>query len=66
MGADENAEIVQRGYEAFDSGDVKTLTELFDESGSRHTPGPGPIARDEWHIRSRSICEHSLFTNNQS
>ena len=33
MGADENAEIVRRGYEAFNSGDVKPLTEPFDESG---------------------------------
>ena len=30
----ENAELVRRGYEAFNSGDMATLTELFDESAS--------------------------------
>lgn len=34
-----NAEIVRRGYHAFDAGDVKTLAELFDEKASWHTPG---------------------------
>ena len=27
-----NAEIVRRGYQAFNTADMKTLTELFDES----------------------------------
>jgi ketosteroid isomerase-like protein len=31
MRADENAAIIRRGYEAFNSGDMNTLTELFDE-----------------------------------
>ena len=35
----ENAELVRRGYEAFNTGDMETLTELFDESASWHTPG---------------------------
>jgi ketosteroid isomerase-like protein len=30
MGADENAAVIRRGYEAFNSGDMATLTELFD------------------------------------
>lgn len=46
MGADENAAIVRRGYEAFNTGDVNTLTELFDESASWHTPGRGSLAGD--------------------
>jgi len=39
MGADENAAIMRRAYEAFNSGDMDTLVELFDESAVWHTPG---------------------------
>ena len=46
MGADENAAIVRRGYEAFNSGDMKTLTELFDESAVWRTPGRSSLAGD--------------------
>ena len=46
MGAAENAEIVRRGYAAFNAGDMETLTELFDESASWHTPGRSPLAGD--------------------
>jgi len=42
--AEKNAEIVRRGYQAFNSGDMKTLTELFDENASWHTPGRGVLA----------------------
>src|SRR6185503_2387980 len=38
-GADENAAIMRRAYEAFNSGDMDTLVELFDESAVWHTPG---------------------------
>ena len=41
-----NAEIVSRGYEAFNRADMKTLTEIFDESASWHTPGRGTLAGD--------------------
>jgi hypothetical protein len=41
-----NAEIVRRGYAAFNSADIKTLTELFDEKASWHTPGRASIAGD--------------------
>ncbi len=34
-----NAEIVRRGYHAFNTADMETLTELFDENASWHTPG---------------------------
>ena len=44
MGADENAAIMRRAYEAFNSGDMNTLNELFDESAVWHLPGPGQKA----------------------
>jgi hypothetical protein len=44
--ADRNAETVRRGYEAFNSGDMKTLTGIFHESASWHTPGRSPLAGD--------------------
>jgi uncharacterized protein len=43
---EQNAEIVRRGYAAFNSGDMKTLTEIFDENASWHTPGRGSLAGD--------------------
>jgi ketosteroid isomerase-like protein len=46
MGAEENAAIVRRGYEAFNSGDMDTLTELFDESAVWRTPGRASLAGD--------------------
>ena len=42
--AHEHAELVRRGYAAFSSGDMETLTELFDENASWHTPGRGSLA----------------------
>ncbi len=44
--ADENAAIVKRGYEAFNSADMKTLTKIFDENASWHSPGRGGLAGD--------------------
>jgi len=44
--ADKNAETVRRGYAAFNAGDMKTLTELFDEGATWHTPGRSPVAGD--------------------
>ena len=46
MGADENAELIRRGYAAFNAGDMDTLMGLFDENASWHTPGRSPIAGD--------------------
>ena len=46
MGADENAAVIRRGYEAFNAGDMETLTELFDENASWHTPGRSSLAGD--------------------
>lgn len=44
--AEQNADIVRRGYAAFNSGDMKTLLGLFDEHASWHTPGRGRLAGD--------------------
>jgi len=44
MGAVENAEVVRRGYEAFNTADIATLTEIMDDNASWHTPGRSPIA----------------------
>lgn len=46
MGAAENVALVQRGYQAFNSGDMDTLNQLFAENASWHTPGRGPLAGD--------------------
>ena len=40
------AAIVRRGYEAFNRRDLKTLTELFGDNVSWHTPGRSPLAGD--------------------
>lgn len=42
----DNAELVRRGYAAFNAADIATLTELMDENASWHTPGRSPIAGD--------------------
>jgi ketosteroid isomerase-like protein len=44
--AAENAEVVRRGYAAFNGADVDALMELIDENASWHTPGQSPIAGD--------------------
>jgi uncharacterized protein len=46
MTADENAAIIRRGYAAFNSGDMNTLTEIFDESAVWHVPGRSSMAND--------------------
>ena len=46
MGAEEDAAVVRRGYEAFNRADMETLTELFDENASWHTPGNSSAAGD--------------------
>ncbi len=44
--AERNVDTVRRGYAAFNAGDMKTLTELFHENASWHTPGRSPLAGD--------------------
>jgi ketosteroid isomerase-like protein len=46
MRAEENAAVIRRGYEAFNSGDMDTLTEIFDESAVWHVPGRSSLAGD--------------------
>ena len=46
MSADENVAIMRRAYEAFNTGDIGTLTELFDESAVWHLPGRSSFADD--------------------
>lgn len=42
--AEAHAAVVRRGYQAFNTGDIKALNELFDAKASWHTPGHSPIA----------------------
>lgn len=44
--AEQNADLVRRGYAAFNAADIKTLTEIISESASWHTPGHSRIAGD--------------------
>ena len=53
MATGENAEIVRRGYRAFNAADMETLTQLFDESATWHTPGQSSIAGDH---EGREAC----------
>ena len=46
MGADENVAVMRRGYEAFNTGDLDTLTEVFDEAMVWHLPGRSSFAKD--------------------
>ena len=46
MGADENVAIMRRAYEAFNTGDIETLNEIFDESIAWHLPGRSSFADD--------------------
>ena len=41
-----NVERVRRGYEAFKTGDLQALRELFDESVVWHVPGNSALAGD--------------------
>lgn len=44
MGTEENAELVRRGYEAFNAGDMATLNELFAEDAVWDAPGNGALS----------------------
>ena len=46
MTADENVAIMQRAYDAFNSADMDTLIEIFDESVVWHLPGRSSMADD--------------------
>jgi ketosteroid isomerase-like protein len=42
--ATDHADVVRRGYHAFNTGDIQALNEILDEKVSWHTPGRSPIA----------------------
>jgi ketosteroid isomerase-like protein len=44
--AEAHADVVRRGYHAFNHGDIQALNELFDARASWHTPGRSPLAGD--------------------
>lgn len=44
--AQQAADIVRRGYKAFNEADIHALQEIFDEKSSWHTPGRTSIAGD--------------------
>lgn len=44
--AQENAAVVRRAYDAFNTADMATLTALMSENITWHTPGRSPIAGD--------------------
>ena len=44
MGAAENAEVVRRGYQAFNSGDLDTLRGVFAENAVWHAAGSGVLS----------------------
>jgi ketosteroid isomerase-like protein len=46
MGAAENVAIMQRAYDAFNTGDLDTLVEVFDENIVWHLPGKSKYADD--------------------
>ncbi|MET4137107.1 nuclear transport factor 2 family protein [Pseudarthrobacter sp. PvP090] len=44
MGTAENVELVRRGYEAFNAGDMATLGEIFAEDAVWHAAGNGVLS----------------------
>lgn len=44
MASAENVELVRRGYEAFNAGDMETLSELFAEDAVWLAPGNGALS----------------------
>lgn len=44
MGAQEDAELVRRGYEAFNAGDVGTLSDIFAEDAVWYAAGSGVLS----------------------
>lgn len=44
MGTAENVELVRRGYEAFNAGDMASLSEMFAEDAVWHVAGSGVLS----------------------
>jgi ketosteroid isomerase-like protein len=55
MRADENVAVMRRAYEAFNTGDIETLTEVFDENAVWHLPGRSSFA-DDYHGRDATLA----------
>ena len=55
MSADENVAIMRRAYEAFNTGDLDTVGEIFDESVVWHLPGRSSMAND-YHGREATLA----------
>jgi ketosteroid isomerase-like protein len=55
MGADENVAVMRRAYNAFNTGDIDTLNEVFDESAVWHLPGRSSFAKD-YHGREATLA----------
>lgn len=47
MGAKENVEVVRRGYEAFQKGDLAAFDDLLADDCVWHVPGRGQLAGDK-------------------
>src|SRR5258708_14288985 len=60
MGPDQNVAIMQRAYDAFNTGDINTLTELFDESAVWHLPGRSSMA-DDYKGRDATLAYFGLL-----
>src|SRR5437868_15263020 len=60
MGSDENVAIMQRAYDAFNTGDIDTLTELFDEDAVWHLPGRSSMA-DDYKGRDATLAYFGLL-----
>ena len=60
MGPDQNVAIMQRAYDAFNTGDIDTLTELFDESAVWHLPGRSSMA-DDYQGRDATLAYFGLL-----
>ena len=44
VGAEDNKEVIQRGYEAFASGDIETVMSLFDDDIEWVQPGDSTVS----------------------
>ena len=60
MGPDENVATMRRAYEAFNTGDIDTLTELFDEDAVWHLPGRSSMA-DDYKGRDATLAYFGLL-----
>ena len=60
MGADQNVAILQRAYDAFNTGDIDTLTAIFDESAVWHLPGRSSMA-DDYQGRDATLAYFGLL-----